>query len=279
MSQLTPFQFSSNKLQTKASLGGSSTNPLGNLISGSIGNILGETTQTMSSWYEMWINPAKIDIQDRYIQTRQHTAGGIVTWHYRQDVKVIDVEGQVGWIQIQSEAQSVQSNSFNLLKGDTRGFKQSLKNLAGSFNQGVNLETNRRKISLQLNKWNPSSPFGLKLNSGRHSNSTNNSPRLFLQRLKDLADEPMYYFDDSGLEHHNVKYIKMYTKQFPNGIIAEGYFTEFKVPETSDDSQTVNYSFNFIAENMKPVTITQRVAGMFTGSTNLIGDAVRLLHG
>ncbi len=282
MAGLTPFQFSSNLLQNQAALG-KSGGPLGALVGGVVGGLANVATgglfsdiyQTMASWYEMWVNPAKIIIQSRYIQTRQQTAGSIVTFHFRQDVKVIQVSGVVGWIQIQSDVQSVQTSMFNLLKGDTKGLVRSLDNLYGSFKQGLNLENNRAKLGIQLNKWNPSNPVGLKLKGGRHGNTTNNSPRMFMQRLKDLADQPMYYYDDAGLEHYNIKYIKMYTKQFPTGVIAEGYFQDFEVPEAETDTQTINYSFTFIAENMKPITIAQRVPGMFTGSTNLIGDVIR----
>jgi hypothetical protein len=264
--KLTPFQFSSNLLQNQGSIG-KFAKPFGNIVSG---GIAGDTYQTAASWYEMWINPTRIQIEDRYIQNRTHTAGSIVTFHYRQDVKTLTCDGSVGWVQIQSDSDSVQSNTFNLLRGDTRGFKQSLDQTYGSFKTGVNNEVNQRRVQLQINKWNPSQPFAQKLAAGSHGNKLNNSPRKFLQRLKDLADQPPYYTDDQGLEHYNVKYIKMYTKQFPTGVICEGYFTDFSVPESAEDAQTVQYSFTYIIENMKPVTIVQRVAGMYTGTANIV---------
>lgn len=272
MAGLTPFLFSSNMLQQQTLQG---TGLMGNLTNLITKGLLNDTTQTVMSWYEMWINPASITINDRYIQTRQHTAGSIVTFHYRQDVKVLSIEGAVGWVQIESTSQNAQTGAFNLLKGDTKSIKKGLRDTYGSYQQ--NGVTDPAKLRAQLNSWNPSNSEGIRLKSGRHANNTNNSPRIFLQRLKDLADQPAYYYDNFGQEHYNVKYIKMYTKQYPNGAIIEGYFTTFQIPETKDDSQTVHYSFEYIVENLRPITVTQRIPGMYSSSTNLIGGATKLI--
>lgn len=270
MAGLTPFLFSSNMLQQQTLQGTSSD--LTSLITK---GLLSETTQTISSWYEMWINPSSITINDRYIQNRQHTAGSIVTFHYRQDVKILSVAGAVGWVQIVSPAQNSEIGEFNIFKGDTSGIKRGLRDKYGTYQtDGV---TDVSKLKAQLNTWNPSNSQGIRLKSGRHGNINNNSPRLFLQRLKDLADQPSYYYDIYGQEHYNVKYIKMYTKQFPTGAIAEGYFTTFQVPETSDDSQTVHYNFEFIIENLRQITSTQRLAGMYSTSRNASNSSTRLV--
>jgi hypothetical protein len=107
-------------------------------------------------------------------------------------------------------------------------------------------------------------------------NKLNNSPRKFLQRLRDIADEPMYYIDDEGCEHYNIKYIKIFTKQYPYGVICEGWFRSFEVPESADDLQTISYAFEFVVENMKPDTILQRVAGMFSGIGSAAGGVAGL---
>jgi hypothetical protein len=85
----------------------------------------------------------------------------------------------------------------------------------------------------------------------------------------------MYYIDKNGIEHYNTKYIKIFTKQYPDGLICEGYFTSFNVPEASDDAQTVSYNFEFVIENVKPVTLIQRMVGMFAGHGSLLGDMAR----
>jgi len=103
------------------------------------------------------------------------------------------------------------------------------------------------------------------------SNRANNSPREFLERLRNLSEEPMYFVDERGIEHYNTKYIKVFTKQYPKGVIFEGYFTQFNVPESAQDAQTVAYDFNFVIENIKPLTMLQRVAGMFSGPGSVLG--------
>jgi len=222
--------------------------------------LVGDAAQTMLSWYEMWVNPESVKISTQYRQTTQHTAGSIVTYHYRKDLMQLSVTGYVGWIQTQSDIESMQSAMFSLMRG-TKAFKQqmggALTGLGDSLKRGLTLQNNAR---------NPDN-----LRSGSRINKLNNSPRKFLQRLRDLADEPMYYLDSEGNEHYNIKYIKMFTKQYPNGIICEGWFRNFDVPESAQDAQTIQYQFEFIIENMKPVTILQRVAGMFSGVGSVAG--------
>jgi preprotein translocase subunit YajC len=259
MAGLTPFQFSSNKLQNDQSIGDWSK-PKGN---SSHTGLLGDTYQTMASWYEMWINPQKISLKDSYINQKVHTAGGLVTFHYRKDVTVLTVEGVIGWVQIQSDLEAMQNGMFNLLKGDTIKLKKGFYGAVDSLQKTFTLQQNTRNVN--------------DLKSGSHANKINNSPRKFLERLKTLADEPMYYYDSEGVEHYNIKYIKMYTKQYPTGVICEGYFTDFTVPESSDDAQTIDYNFTFIIENKKPVTLVQKVAGMFSGAGSVVGGIAGMI--
>lgn len=280
---LTPFQFSSNKLQyTNAITSG--LQPAGN--TSNIG-LVGDLAQTVLSWHEMWVNPSNLRISTQYKQTTQHTAGSIVTFHYRRDLTQIQASGYVGWVAIQSDMEAMQSAMFGALRGGVTGMGSALKNagtygtssvnltsgvsgvksagknIISSLKQGALLQNNRRNLD--------------DLTQGSRLNKLNNSPRKFLQRLRDLADEPMYYIDDEGCEHYNIKYIKMFTKQYPYGVICEGWFRSFEVPEAADDAQTVQYQFEFIVENMKPVTMLQRVAGMFSGIGSAAGGVAGLL--
>ena len=256
--QLTPFQFSSNKLQYTNSVG-TGMQPSGNT---SNTGLLGDAAQTVMSWHEMWVNPSQVKTTTPYIQSTQHTAGSIVTFHYRPDLTQLSVSGFVGWVAIQSDIEAMQSGMFGLLRGDTAGLKNSVTGATDSITSGLKLQNNQRT--------------GDDLTKGSRINKLNNSPRKFIKRLKDLADEPMYYLDSDGREHYNIKYIKMFTKQFPNGIICEGFFKVFEVPESADDAQTIQYQFEFIVENMKPVTLLQRVAGMFSGIGSVAGGAAGL---
>ena len=199
----TPFQFTSRKTQMN-------TTQLGGIISDNpISSLLNES----KSWYEMWINPEKVIIKRPYQQKATHTAGAIVTYHYRPDTLKLSVTGCVGWIAINPQEEKT--------------------NLVATF-----------------------------LGSST-TNISQNSPRVFLSRLRNIADEPMYFIGLDGVEHYNTKFIKIYTKQYPNGVVCEGYFTSFNIPEDGNDVQTVNYDFEFTIESLKPMSFFQKMAGMW----------------
>jgi len=216
----TPFQFSSRKIQVQ-------TTQLGGLIPDNpISSLLNEAT----TWYEMWINPEKVNISRAYQNKKQHTAGSIVTYHYRPDTLQLSVSGVVGWIALNPQESEI-----------------SIFNLAS-------------QVSTR--------------------NSQKNSPRVFMKRIREVADDPMYFIGTDGVEHYNTKYIKIYTKQYPGGVICEGYYTKFDVPESGDDPQTINYSFEFTVESLKSITALQKVIGMYGGKTgSLVGSSMRSIPG
>lgn len=261
MAGLSPFQFSSNKLQNETSLG----------------SVLDSAT----SWYEMWVNPANVVINDTFIQQTEHTAGAIVTYHYRRDLAVMEVKGSVGWIMIKSVLDEKKDAALSLLRHPVSTWKNKSKIYGEAKDAAKDSYQNAKSRAKSLKSkegWkdlaNENNPFK---NQTGASNRLNNSPRRFLERLRDLAYEPTYYFDSEGREHYNAKYIKMYTKQYPDGIICEGFFKNFSVPETSDDVQTINYSFTFVIQDMQVVTIIQKVAGMFNGMGTIVGAGKGLL--
>ena len=212
MAGLTPCQFSSNKMQNARSILGLGDPNNDSTITGG-NSIIGDTASTMTSWYEMWINPEKVIIKRPYQQKATHTAGAIVTYHYRPDTLKLSVTGCVGWIAINPQEEKT--------------------NLVATF-----------------------------LGSST-TNISQNSPRVFLSRLRNIADEPMYFIGLDGVEHYNTKFIKIYTKQYPNGVVCEGYFTSFNIPEDGNDVQTVNYDFEFTIESLKPMSFFQKMAGMW----------------
>ena len=216
----TPFQFSSRKIQVQ-------TTQLGGLIPDNpVSSLLNEAT----TWYEMWINPEKVTLARAFQYKQQHTAGSIVTYHYRPNTIQMSVSGVVGWIAL--NPQESDPSIFNLLS--TTASRTSQKN----------------------------------------------SPRVFMKRLREVAEDPMYFVGTDGIEHYNVKYIKIYTKQYPSGVICEGYFNKFDVPESGEDAQTINYSFEFTVESLKPITLLQKVTGMYGGTTgSLVGGSIRSIPG
>jgi hypothetical protein len=229
----------------------------------------------------MWINPENVTITQPFQQQKQHTAGSIVTYHYRKDVATMSVSGKVGWIMIQSVIEEARNSVFNAAVQGINGkpvtaFDRTVQN----FNPAAITDTGIGPKNAQSTGGTTYSPFRQAIDPTTRNGSSsrlNNSPRLFLDRLKTLANEPAYYVDNNGIEHYNVKYIKMFTKQYPNGVICEGYFTNFVVTEASEDAQTIAYNFEFVIENIKPVTIIQRLAGMFSDIGSAAGDAVGLV--
>lgn len=246
MAGYSPFQFSSTALMNENSV-------LGALAPG---NMLTDAFHSVVSWYEMWINPESVKLQTQYLQTKQQTAGGIVIYHFKKDLQVMDVSGKCGWIRITSIMQDLQSGLFNdVVSGFQKG---STKAAAKSFGSQLTQ-------SFKVNSRDGS------------SNRLNNSPRLFLERLRKLADELPYFVDDNGVEHYNSKFIKMFTKQYPDGVVADGYFTSFIIPEAADDLQTISYNFSFVVEDLKSVTLLQQVAGMFSGAGSLVGGGLGMI--
>jgi hypothetical protein len=206
------------------------TSQLGGLIPN---NPLSNLSNESSAWYEMWINPEKVTITREFINKYEHTAKSVVAWHFRPDVEKMKVSGACGWIAIQPQkAKDDRSLGFKNPSGNDRKWYDSWRSA------DVNMRLPKR-----------------------------NSPRIFLQRLRDIAEEAMYFVDLKGIEHHNVKFIKIFTKQYPDGMMCEGYYKNFEVPESGDDPQTINYSFEFIVERKIPIAELKKILGMF-GSTN-----------
>jgi len=217
------------------------TSLMGGLIpSNPISDLVNETI----AWYEMWINPQKLSLKRDYIRKQQHTARAIVTYHFRPDTYKMSVSGVCGWIMINPQKD----------KDDrSLGFTNP-KNL-GHFNDYW------KKENVKMNP------------------ATRNSPRIFLNRLRDIADEPMYFVDLEGIEHYNIKYIKIFTKQYPEGMVCEGYYTSFHVPEEGDDAQTINYDFEFIIERMVSVTAMKEMLGMFSSGNTYTKKTLSALPG
>jgi len=219
-----PFHFSSRKMQQDVtSLGGLMVSPITNLINSSM------------TWYEMFINPQKVNIKQQMIQKKQHTARSIVTYHFRPDTYTMTVSGVVGWI-LNPEYPFKDEKEQNPF-----GFRRPVKEWYDLIDK----------------------------NTFRTDPAKDNSPRVFLKRLRTMAEEPMYFVDLDGIEHYNVKYIKIFTKQYPDGMICEGYYTDFNVPEDGEDPQTISYDFVFIIERMVPVSELKKITGMF-GSKGLV---------
>jgi|APFre7841882654_1041346.scaffolds.fasta_scaffold02375_4 hypothetical protein len=220
----TPFQFSSRMTQVN-------TSQLGGLIPQ---NIVSNLVNERYAWYEMWVNPLKIEISRDFLHKKENTAGSVVTFHYRPDVYKMKVSGVCGWIAINPQKDK-----------DTRSL--GFGSIADIKKSGTLWSANKVRLD-------PAS---------------RNSPRIFLERLRNIAEESMYFVDLNGIEHYNIKYIKIFTKQYPDGVVCEGYYTNFVVPEEGEDVQTVNYSFDFTVEKMTSVNALRSMLGMFgTSSAN-----------
>ncbi len=250
MAGFTPFQFSSNKLQYET------TFTVGNKC-----GVLWDLFTASVSWYDMWINPETINITQSYLNNTTHTANGIVTNHYRPELGIMSVSGKIGWVAIKSLLEEAKDATLASILNP----EQALANSNKVFS----------KFGDRMSQHTATNPAAV---TGKTSN-INNSPRIFLERLRDLANQPMYYMDNQGIEHYNVKYIKAFTKQFPDGVIFEGFFKTFIIPESAQDAQTVSYNFDFTIENYKPVTMMQRVSGMFSDYGSIIGDAGSVTSG
>lgn len=261
MGGFTPFQFSSKMLQEKTTSG---------LLGGiSIGGDAASLIHSAFSWYEMWINPEKVEISTSYIQKPQQTAGSIVTYHYRQDNPSMSVSGKCGWIQLESQETA---GINNLLSIDTPNKADAYRE--GPFAKGWDVNVDKREAKRRAK-------IGAKPVQPGASDNTDNSPRKFIGRLKAIADEPPYYVDYNGIDHYNVKFIKLFTKQFPEGVICEGYYKTFNIPESSDDAQTIDYNFVFTIERILPISFFEQSLSMFglgSSQKSAVGSMLRSGH-
>ena len=263
----TPFSFSSKKTQDN-------TVGLLNLVPG-MGGVLGSITTDILSqllaWYEMWVNPEKIDMKYQYVQATKQTAGALITFHYHRQNINMSVSGQSGWI-------------LNPTAGINSQYKDAATKYLQDGNIGKSIATSVRGTMKQVGipgasphvgNFSQGAPIG----AARSKDRYNNSARIFLQRIRDIANEPMYYVDIYGVEHYNTKYIKIYTKQFPKGVICEGYFTDFSIPESKDDCETIAYSFSFVVENLAPISAAQQILGKYAGKATGTGSVIRSVTG
>jgi len=230
----TPFQFSSRMTQVN-------TSQLGGLIPQ---NIISNLANERYAWYEMWVNPQKIDISRDFLHKKENTAGSIVTFHYRPDVYKMKVSGVCGWIALNPQRDK-DNRSLGFVK------PQDIK---------------KAKTIWAANRI-------------RLDPASRNSPRIFLERLRNIAEEPMYFVDLQGVEHYNIKYIKIFTKQYPDGVVCEGYYTNFVIPEDGEDPQTITYSFDFTVEKMTSVNALRSMLGMFGTSPTPARTSISPLPG
>jgi hypothetical protein len=175
-------------------------------------------------WFQMYINPTELAFTNTPMQSVTHTKGAVATTHWRNDLVKITAKGASGWILKESMVQSITQDLIHDV-----------------INGGDAVKTLKKYGQTILNV--PQSSFNL---SG--FNNANTTARSFLKSLTDIALEDMYFTDNDGIEYYNQKKILVYTKQFPLGLIINGYFTNFVVPETAQDGQVINYSFNFTSE-------------------------------
>ncbi len=247
MAGFTPFQFSSRRLQMETS-----SSLLGKALT--LGGALESPFNDLFSWYEMWVNPQSLNMQYDFLQNSQYTANSVVTYHYGRGLVKMSAKGVCGWILKQSDLGALKEAG---MKGIfSLDFSSAKEQASGIMNQAL-------------------SPIKNFSTFGGGTSSLNNSPRQFLERLQDIANQPMYFVDGDGIEHYNTKYIKIFTKRYPEGVICEGYYTSFEIPESADDAQTISYSFNFTVENIKPISLITRTLGMFSSAGSGVGGIAR----
>ena len=104
-----------------------------------------------------------------FLHKKENTAGSIVTFHYRPDVYKMKVSGVCGWIALNPQTDK-----------DTRSL---------GFVNPADVQRAKTIWSADRVRINP---------------ATRNSPRIFLERLRNIAEESMYFIDLNGIEHYNI---------------------------------------------------------------------------
>lgn len=191
---------------------------------------------------EMYVNPDNFDTDITIPVSKVETVGGVVIHPWRPELPEITMSGVVGWIRDESILNSAVNNAIGgFLGGGTQeavdGFTSAFSGFGGPLNSLGALQRFREEARRLVN-----------------------SPRKFLQSLKDLVLSPMYYrAPGSPVEQYNTKRLVAFTKQFPDGISLEGYFTKFSIRESGKDPETLRYDINFTVTAMYPIGIEERI--------------------
>lgn len=193
-------------------------------------------------YQEMYLNPDSLRISYTSRHTKKELLGGVVVNHYRTEVPTIEMSGAIGWIRLESRLDSALNAAINaMLTGSSaekvgKAFAEPWKDISFRGNFLKNLKRTREQLRNAVN-----------------------SPRKFMDELQHLALSPMYYKDERGIERYNLKEIVIFTKRYPNGAVLQGYFESFSYDEKGNESETIKYNARFVALNIKPVGLAERL--------------------
>lgn len=216
---------------------------VGSGVTGGFGYLLKQLSSLAdkSLYQEMYLNPDQIKITYKIPNNKREMVGGASVHHFRAELPEISMSGIVGWIREESRLDSALNNAAKAFtSGDNIGdaLKQPFKDI--DF---------RARSLADIKKFR------------EQTRNISNSPRKFMDNLQKMALSPQYYVPVIGdrLEAYNTKKIIIFTKQFPNGKLLEGYFNSFSVDENGNDPETLRYNFNFVAYNMTNIGLSERI--------------------
>jgi len=175
------------------------------------------------NWYAMWINPESLDYPWQYVNNIVMTAKGFAVYHWRPRLITISVSGQSGWILRPSMLEELVGDLYQHAK------KEEWKKFGPRISQFGSDLFDRLVLGGQLTDYDL-------------------SPRKFIENLRRIVEEDMFMEDDEGIEFYNVKYLHIFTKQFPEGKVLKGFATDFRVSERATDPQSIPYSFTFVVQ-------------------------------
>ena len=204
-------------------------------------------------WFEMYINPETVNISTKPINSKTHTKRAIVTTHWRNDHPELKASGKSGWILKPSILEQVGKEAI-------RDILDPKKTVDYVKKYGDKLQEDVTNIGKGVKAGN------LNFVNTKSANITI-TPRDFISQLHQIALEDMYYIDENQVEHYNAKKLQIYTKRYPRGIIIDGYFSDFTIPENANDPQAISYDFSFVIETFNDSM----------QSTNFLKSAVREL--
>jgi len=208
------------------------------LISGTIGDKM--------LYSEMYLNPESLDIKYNIPTNKKETQGGVILHHWRPELPEISFKGAVGWIRNEAILDSAIDNAARSLASGGSSIGDAFSEPFGGDVSTAWTDMTESFDTIALQRFRES------------IRNLSNSPRKFLQEIKELALSPMY-FESGGMEIYNTKKIVAFTKQYPEGVALEGYFKDFHIGEAGKDAETIKYNFSFVATNLGVVTLMDRL--------------------
>jgi len=205
-----------------------------------------------SSWFLMWINPQTLNYDFQNQQSEFLVSEGYGYQHWQGKLPKINFSGKSGYL-------FGQQNVANI---PNAGSPENFDSASGTFTkvQGSaalsGIETAQKKMEESKffefsgsNKAKKQTNFTSVKAREAGSQLIFTGSTVFYRRLQRIALEEKFFFDTSkGYRRYNKKYLKIFTKNHPQGLTLGGFFDSFEIAEDAMDVIAIPYTCSFVVQ-------------------------------